>query len=114
MGALDDGATEMVVNDLHGARGGFNLVPEELYECAKYVTGPRTCRMAGIDESFNIAFMIGYHAMASTKGAVLDHAMATGVIVNTYINDLKAGKIGIVASIVGYFGVPVALITGCN
>jgi len=75
LGALDDGATEMVVNDLHGARGGFNLVPEELYECAKYVTGPRTCRMAGIDESFNIAFMIGYHAMAGTKGAVLDHTL---------------------------------------
>jgi len=40
-GALDGGATEMVVNDLHGARGGFNLVPEELHECAKYVTGPK-------------------------------------------------------------------------
>ena len=114
-GALDGGATEIVVNDLHGARGGFNLVPEELHECAKYVTGgPRTCRMAGIDESFNIAFMIGYHAMAGTKGAVLDHTMATGIIVNAYINDLKVGEIGIDASIVGYFGVPVALITGCR
>jgi len=37
--ALDGGATEIVVDDLHGARGGFNLVPEELHECAKYVTG---------------------------------------------------------------------------
>jgi len=70
--------------------------------------------MAGIDESFNIAFMIGYHAMAGTKGAVLDHTMATGIIVNAYINDLKVGEIGIDASIVGYFGVPVALITGCR
>ena len=113
--ALDGGATEIVVDDLHGARGGFNLVPEELHECAKYVTGgPRTCRMAGIDESFNIAFMIGYHAMAGTKGAVLDHTMATGIIVNAYINDLKVGEIGIDASIVGYFGVPAALITGCR
>lgn len=114
-GALEGGATEILVNDLHGARGGFNLVPEELHECAKYITGgPRTCRMAGIDRSFDIAFMIGYHAMAGTQEAVLDHTMATGVIVNAYINNLKVGEIGIDASIVGYFDVPVALITGCR
>ena len=52
--------------------------------------------------------------LAPKKGAVLDHTMATGIIVNAYINDLKVGEIGIDASIVRYFGVPVALITGCR
>ncbi|MEM2941469.1 MAG: M55 family metallopeptidase [Thermoproteota archaeon] len=114
-GALEGGASEVLVNDLHGARDGFNLVPEELHEEAKYVAGgPRPCRMAGVDRSFNLAFMIGYHAMAGTKGAVLDHTMSTRVIVNAYINDKQVGEIGIDAAILGYFEVPVGLVSGCR
>ncbi|MEM2930199.1 MAG: M55 family metallopeptidase [Thermoproteota archaeon] len=114
-GALEGGASEVLVNDLHGARYGFNLVPEELHEEAKYVTGgPRPCRMAGVDKSFSLAFMIGYHAMAGTEGAVLDHTMATRVIVNAYINEKRVGEIGIDAAILGYFEVPVALVSGCR
>ncbi|MEM2849586.1 MAG: M55 family metallopeptidase [Candidatus Bathyarchaeia archaeon] len=114
-GALEGGATEILVNDLHGARGGFNFIPEELNEYAKYITGgPRTCRIAGIDGSFNIAFMVGYHAMAGTQKAVLDHTMSTRVIVDAYINDRRVGEIGIDASILGYFNVPIALVTGCR
>lgn len=115
VGALDGGAKEVVVNDLHGARGGFNLVPEELHEGAVYVTGgPRTCRLAGLDSSFDLAFMVGYHAMAGTQSAVLDHTMSTRVVVNAYINGRRVGEIGIDALMLGYFGVPVALITGCE
>jgi len=66
-GALEGGATEIVVNDLHGARAGFNLIPEELHRGAKYITGgPRPCRL---DKSFKVAFMVGYHAMAGTQNA---------------------------------------------
>jgi D-amino peptidase len=114
-GALEGGASEVLVNDLHGARNGFNLVPEELHEEAKYITGgPRPCRMAGLDRSFSLAFMIGYHAMAGTKSAVLDHTMASKVIVNAYINEKRVGEIGIDAAILGYFKVPVALVSGCR
>ncbi|MGB9717040.1 MAG: M55 family metallopeptidase [Thermoproteota archaeon] len=114
-GALQGGASEVLVNDLHGARGGFNLVPEELHEGAKYVTGgPRPCRMAGLDRSFSLAFMIGYHAMAGSRGAVLDHTMASRVIVNAYVNEKRVGEIGIDAAILGYFEVPVALVSGCR
>ena len=71
-GAMNSGASEIVVNDLHGARGGFNLVPGLLHEVAKYLTGgPRPCRHYGLNRGFNVAFMIGYHAMAGTKGGVL-------------------------------------------
>lgn len=114
-GAIDGGATEIIVNDLHGARGGFNLVLEELHEEAKYITGgPRHQRIAGIDESFNLGFMIGYHAMAGTQNAVLEHTMSSSAIVNVYINDLCIGEIGIDASILGYFNVPIGLVTGCK
>jgi len=114
-GALEGGATEIIVNDLHGARAGFNLILEELHKGAKYITGgPRPCRLAGLDRSFNVAFMVGYHAMAGTQNAVLEHTMSTRVIVNAYINDRRVGEIGIDSSMLGYFGVPVALVTGCK
>ncbi|MEM2960870.1 MAG: M55 family metallopeptidase [Candidatus Bathyarchaeia archaeon] len=114
-GAIDGGAKEIVVNDLHGARGGFNLIPEELHEGARYITGgPRHRRLIGLDESYNLAFMVGYHAMAGTLGAVLDHTMASKVIVNVYLNEQKVGEIGIDSSILGCFNIPVGLVTGCK
>lgn len=114
-GAIEGGATEILVNDGHGARSGFNLVPEELHEGAKYLMGgPRPCVLAGLDKSFNAAFLVGYHAMAGTQGAVLDHTMSTRVIVNAHINGIRVGEIGIEASTLGYFGVPVVLVTGCK
>ncbi|MBS7648345.1 M55 family metallopeptidase [Candidatus Bathyarchaeota archaeon] len=91
-GAIDGGAKEIVVNDLHGARGG----------------------LIGLDESYNLAFMVGYHAMAGTLGAVLDHTMASKVIVNVYLNEQKVGEIGIDSSILGCFNIPVGLVTGCK
>jgi len=40
--------------------------------------------------------------------------MSTRVIVNVYMNDQQVGEIGIDASILGYFNVLVALVTGCK
>lgn len=40
--------------------------------------------------------------------------MSSRAVVNVYINDLRVGEIGIDASILGCFNVPVALITGCG
>jgi D-amino peptidase len=113
-GALEAGASEILVNDLHGARYGFNLVLEELHPEAKCITGgPRSYRLPCLDRGFDAAFMIGYHAMAGTKGAVLDHTMSTRVIYEVRLNGLRVGEIGIDASILGAFGIPVALVTGC-
>ncbi|MEM3694201.1 MAG: M55 family metallopeptidase [Candidatus Bathyarchaeia archaeon] len=113
-GALEAGASEILVNDLHGARQGFNLVLEELHPEAKCITGgPRGCRLPRLDKGFDAAFMIGYHAMAGTQGAVLDHTMSTRVIYDVRLNCMRVGEIGIDASILGAFGIPIALVTGC-
>ncbi len=114
-GAVEAGASEVLVNDGHGARGGFNLVAEELHRAARYITGgPRPVALPGLNGGFNAAFLIGYHAMAGTRNAVLDHTMSTRVIYNAYINGVKVGEIGIEAAILGYFGIPVSLVTGCR
>jgi D-amino peptidase len=112
-GALNAGATHIIVEDGHGARGGYNLVPEELHEGATYAMGgPRPCVYPGLDRSFDEAFMVGSHAMVGTEGAVLEHTQSTRVIMDVHINGIRVGEIGTEASIAGYFGVPVALVTG--
>jgi len=114
-GAIKGGASEIIVNDLHGARGGFNLVPGLLHEEARYLTGgPRPCRHHGLNTGFDAAFMIGYHAMAGTQGGVLEHTMSTRVVTNVFINSRTVGEIGIDAAIFGFFGIPVVLVSGCK
>jgi len=111
-GALDGGADEIIVNDGHN--GGFNLVLDELHEEAKVVHGaPRTMSLAGLDETVDVVFLIGYHAMAGTPRAVLDHTMSSLAIHNIYLNSVKIGEIGLMAAIAGYYNVPVGLVTGC-
>ena len=53
----------IVVNDSHATM--CNIIPEELHETAELIMGsPKPlAMMEGIDESFDAAFFIGYHAM---------------------------------------------------
>jgi len=114
-GAMKGGASQVIINDLHGARGGFNLVPNLLHKEARCLTGgPRPCRHHGLDRGFDGAFMIGYHAMAGTRGGVLEHTMSTRVVMNVFINGRRVGEIGIDGAIVGFFDIPVVLVSGCR
>ena len=111
-GALEGGASEILVNDGHD--GGFNIVLEELHEEAKIVHGaPRPFSLAGLNETVDVVFLLGYHAMAGTENAVLDHTMSSTAIHNVYLNGKRIGEIGLMAALAGYFKVPVGLVTGC-
>ena len=72
--ALEAGASEVVVSDSHG--GGQNLLVSKLHPEARLVRSfPRSLDMMhGIDESFDAALFIGYHAAAWQPG-VLAHTM---------------------------------------
>lgn len=113
-GALRGGAAEIVVNDAHGGVvGPSNLILEELHEAAWYVIGkPRRNRLAGLDETVNAVFLIGYHAMSDSPGAVLEHTMSSRTIASVRLNGVEVGEIGIDASIAGELGIPVVLVTG--
>jgi len=109
-GALDAGATEIVVNDGHSE--GHNLLAEELHEKA-IIESPRSSKhvFPGLDETFKAMFTIGYHAMAGTLNAFLDHTWSDSWL-NYYINGRKMGELGQTAIIAGHFKVPVVLVTG--
>jgi len=110
-GAVDAGATRILVNDSHWTMR--NLLAEELHEEAELVSGgpkPRSM-MEGIDAGFDAALCIGYHARAGTRSAVLDHTY-TDRLIDVRFNGRSVGELGLHAALAGVFDVPVVLVSG--
>lgn len=111
-GALEAGATEILVRDSHGS--ARNILPDLLHHEALLIrdwSGGPLGMMEGIDKSFDAVIFIGYHARANTPNAVLKHTM-TGAIYDVVLNGKKMPEAGINAFIAGNFDVPVVLIAG--
>jgi len=111
-GALLAGATEILVNDSHWDMR--NILVEELNPKAQLISGSDKplSMMQGIDDSFDLAMFVGYHARAGTAAAIMDHTIFGKMVVDVWINEALVGETGINAGIAGYFGVPVGAVTG--
>ncbi|MFC2166849.1 M55 family metallopeptidase [Acidobacteriota bacterium] len=110
-GALDAGATEILVRDSHGS--ARNILPDMLDQRAILLrdwSGGPMSMMEGIDETFDAVIFIGYHAREGTPDAVLKHTM-TGQI-DVFINGKNIPEAGINGAAAGYYGVPVVLVAG--
>ena len=110
-GAVDAGASLVVVNDGHGSMQ--NLILEEMHPEAEVVLGspkPLT-QMEGISDEFDLAMFVGYHSRMGSPG-VLSHTISGATVANVWINGVLVGETGINATLAGWFGVPVGLITG--
>ncbi len=111
-GALAAGATEIVVRDSHGS--ALNLLPEMLNRNSKLLRdwseGPMYM-MEGIDESYDAAIYVGYHARAGTPNGVLDHT-SSGNVTDVKINGISMPETGYNALMAGYYGVPVVFVAG--
>ena len=105
------GADKVIVRDGHGSGG--NVVLEKLSPAVdEIICGTSACgRFPGIEECDGL-ILLGYHAMAGTDRAVLEHSMSSVQIQNYWINGEKAGEIGIDAGIAGELGVPVIMVSG--
>ena len=110
-GALDAGATRILVNDSHWLMR--NLLPEHLHPSAELISGGPKLRsmMEGIDLGFDAAFFVGYHAMAGAHHAVIDHTYS-GTVHEVRLNGRAVGELGINAALAGSYGVPVAMVSG--
>jgi D-amino peptidase len=111
-GAVAAGATEILVRDAHDS--ARNILPELLDPRARllreWTYGPLSM-MEGIDNTYDAAIFIGYHARAGTPDAVLKHTMTTKLL-DVIINGKKMPEAGINGLIAGHFGVPVVLVSG--
>jgi len=110
-GCFDAGATEVLVGEAHANMR--NLIPERLDPRAKFLSGePKPLNhMAGLDETFDAAMLVGYHARAGTLNAVMCHTYSL-CIYSLRFNGIEVGELGTDAAIAGHFGVPVVMVAG--
>lgn len=106
------GATEIVVSDSHG--NGENLLIEQLPADIQLVRSwPRPLMMMeGIDETFDAAIFIGYHASTTNLEGVRAHTISSANLTAVRLNGVEMMEASINAAIAGDFGVPVVMISG--
>jgi D-amino peptidase len=104
----------ITICDSHAA--GENILIEELEPGVNLVKGtPRKYyMMQGISNEYDLAFFVGYHAMAGTKHGGMEHTYSSISLYNVRINGQYVGETEINAALAGHYRVPLGLVTGDN
>jgi len=108
-GALEGGATEVIVLDGHGS-GGLDIA--QVHPEAKVMYGRPLPRGWGLDRGFAAQFLYGHHAMNNVPTGVLCHSWSSRTIANCWLNGELIGEIGVNVALAGYFGMPTAFVSG--
>ncbi len=111
-GALEGGATQVVVNDSHADM--TNVLIEELNPAATLISGSLKPfgMMQGIGPQVDAVFFVGYHGASATDRAVLEHTWSGRRVVEVSLNGRVMGETGLNAALAGAYGAPVVLVTG--
>jgi D-amino peptidase len=110
-GAIEGGATQIVVNDSHSKMR--NLPPDELAGRASYISGSHKplYMMQGLDDSFGACLFVSYHGSVGAP-AGLSHTYNPRAVVEARLDGRVTGEAGINALVAAHYGVPVVLVTG--
>lgn len=111
-GARAAGPAGVLVNDSHGPMR--NLLLDELPNDVRVIFGNRKpfSMVQDAGDGFDGAFFIGYHGAAGDAEAVLCHTYTPSVIYEVRINDVRCSEATLNAGLLGYYGVPLLLVTG--
>lgn len=109
-GCFRGGATDVIVNDGHGA--GYTIDLDHMDRRAWVINGlDRPFWLPYLDGSCAATGLVGAHARAGTEGACLYHTMSTAIRKWTF-NGIELGEAGLQAAIAGHHGVPFVFVTG--
>lgn len=110
--AKEAGATEIVVADAHG--NGENLLVEQFPPDVRIVRSwPRKLQMmGGIDQTFDAAVFIGYHASTTNPAGVRAHTFSSATLTKVTLNGIEMSEGSWNAAIAGHFNVPVVMASG--
>ena len=109
-GLLAGGARKVVVRDAHYS--GFNFLWGELDGRAEYIQGRSVVQRMPDIGAFDGLVLLGYHAMAGTPQAILEHTMSSGSWQNFWMNGVRCGELAIDAGLAGDHGVPTIMVSG--
>lgn len=110
-GAVDGGATDIVVADSHGYM--CNIRPGDLHEEGRLRSGMKRtlCQFKGFSQRFDTAFFVGYHSKAGTADGILSHTWIPAFR-DVRVNGVSLGEYGLNAHLLGSYDVPVILVCG--
>jgi D-amino peptidase len=113
-GLLASGVKEIIVNDSHWDMR--NLFVEKILDhpAVRIRSGWQKpfSMVSGLQETRpDFAVFVGYHARAGAHG-VLSHTYRAQIFFEVKLNGVAVGETGLNAALAGYFGVPLALVTG--
>jgi len=110
--AKESGATETVLSDSHG--NGENLLIDEFPKDVRIVRSwPRHGgMMAGLDQTFDAALFIGYHASTTNTRGVRAHTFSSAHLTRVSLNGNAATEGEFNAAYAGALGVPVVFASG--
>ncbi len=110
--AREAGATEILIADSHG--NGENLLVELLPADVRVVRSwPRPLYlMAGIDETFDAAILLGYHASTDNPRGVRAHTFRSALFTHMALDGKPISEGSFAAAVAGSFGVPVVMVSG--
>ena len=102
---------QILVNDSHGDMQ--NLIHQELDPKVVYIQGNKKPygMVQGLDESYDAAIFIGYHARAGTAKGFLAHT-GSGAVKGLWLNNREVGEGGLNTYFSGEMNVPVILAAG--
>ncbi|HJO05585.1 MAG TPA: M55 family metallopeptidase [Acidobacteriota bacterium] len=108
---LEHGPAEILVNDSHGSMN--NVLHTLLDPRVEYIQGniKPLGMVQGLDDSFDAAIFLGYHARARTAGGFLAHT-GSGSVKGLWMNGVEVGEGGMNAYYAGSHGVPVIVAAG--
>ena len=107
---FEAGADEVIVKDGHGS--GKNIILKNLDPRAQLIQGVTpNKRFYGIEGSAAV-ILLGYHAMAGTPNALLEHTYSSQAIQNMWLNGKLAGEFAFDALIAAEYGIPTIMVSG--
>ena len=109
-GCFRGGADEVAVWDAHAS--GFNMLWDQMDPRVMLLQGNSVLGRMHDIARFDALILLGYHALAGERAAVLEHTMSSASWQNFWLNGKKAGELAIDAGIAGDAGVPTIMASG--
>ena len=110
-GILSTGDHEIIIYDEH--TDGRNVDLDQLPESVSVIMGKPLYQpdWGGIDASYDVMIMVGFHARSGVVGSLLPHSYSRKNL-EIRLNGTVVGEICMEAAVAGDFGVPLWLVTG--
>ncbi len=112
-GAVDAGANEIWVKDAHAT--GRNVIADRLPREARLIRGwshHPFSMVQEIEDSFDAACFVGYHARAGSGGNPLAHTLSSSKVARIEVNGRSVAEFHLFAWAAASVGVPVVMVSG--